>query len=203
MASFVYKTPLIYETVMRLLYGQQFNARYEAIASCIPDGATVLDVCCGPPVLFKRFLREKSIDYTGIDINARFVAELRASGAKGILANLAEMRSLPAADYVVMQASLYHFLPDPSTVVDRMLEAARKEVVISEPIRNLSSSKIPVLSWFARVQTNPGAGEHRLRFDEQTLDAFFARYGSRVTRSFLTPGGREKIYALTGEALSA
>jgi hypothetical protein len=48
----------------------------------------------------------------------------------------------------------------------------------------------------ARRQTDPGTGAQARRFNEATLDAFFARYAPRVERSFLIPGGREKVYVL-------
>ncbi len=42
-----------------------------------------------------------------------------------------------------MQASLYHFLPDAHEIVERMLAAAGRRVIVSEPVRNLASSQNP------------------------------------------------------------
>jgi len=74
------------------------------------------------------------------------------------------------------------------------LEAAEREVILAEPIRNLSSSKVPMIARFSRRLTDPGVDSSPNRFVEKTLDALSERYGSLVRQSFLAPGRREKIY---------
>jgi hypothetical protein len=133
------------------------------------------------------------VRYLGLDINPRFIARL---GEAGRVWNVQEPLPLPGSDYVLMQASLYHFLPDPAPVIDRMLSAAARQVIVAEPIRNLSDGRVPFLSALARRGTDAGTGAQPRRFNEQTLDAFFSRYVGRVSRSFLIPGGREKVYLL-------
>src|SRR5205085_12211013 len=113
---------------------------------------------------------------------------------RGRVVDLRRPDALPRADYVVMQASLYHFLPDPAPLIDRMLDAARRQVIVAEPVRNLADGGVPFLSALARRQTDAGTGQQPRRFTEQTLDALFRRYGPRVRRSFLIPGGREQVY---------
>jgi SAM-dependent methyltransferase len=194
--SWVYRSALVYESVMLVLYGRHYFARYRAVADLIPRGASVLDVCCGPAHLYYGYLRGKSASYCGVDVNARFIARLRRGGAEGHVCDVAAGQALPPADYVVMQGSLHQFLPDAARIVDRMLGAARRQVIVAEPIRNLSTSRVPLLASFARRQTNPGLGLRPHRFTEQTLDELFAAYRSRVSRSFLIPGGREKVYVL-------
>jgi SAM-dependent methyltransferase len=181
---------------MVLLYGRHYGARYRAVAGLVPDGSSVLDVCCGPGVLFDRYLRARSVDYTGVDVNPRFVERVNRRGGRGLLLDLLEDRPLPGADTVVMQASLYQFLPDAAPVVRRMLLAARERVVIAEPIRNLANSRNPLLAAVARRQTDPGLGARPRRFTEATFDAFVAGLGVRVAREFLVPGGREKVVVL-------
>ena len=181
---------------MFLLYGRHYASRYRAIAELIPTGSSVLDLCCGPAFLYHRYLSRKKVRYTGLDINANFVARLNRRGASGLVWDLRTEDALPAADYVIMQASLYHFLPDAKPVVDRMLQAAQKRVIIAEPIRNLATSDSRILSRLARLLTNPGAGEHRNRFTEASLADLFSRYASRPADSFTIAGGREKVYVL-------
>jgi SAM-dependent methyltransferase len=195
--SLVYRSPLIYDAVMIALYGRHAFSRCSAIADLIPDGASVLELCCGPGTLYRRHLRGKRVQYTGLDINPRFVSRINAMGTAGQVWDLQQDTPLPKAYYVVMQASLYHFLPDPAPVVDRMLTAADRQVIVAEPIRNLADSRVPLLASLARRQTDPGTGAQARRFNEASLDAFFARYAPRVERSFLIPGGREKVYVLT------
>jgi len=188
----------MYELAMLLLYGRHYASRYRAIADLIPNGSSVLDLCCGPALLYHRFLRAKSVQYTGLDINRAFINQLIRRGGNGQAWDLRSEKPLPRADYVIMQASLYHFLPDASPVVNRMLEAARKRVIIAEPIRNLTTSNSPVLAWLGRVFSDAGSGAEALRFTEASLAEFFSAYASRVTQCLSTTGGREKIYVLNG-----
>jgi SAM-dependent methyltransferase len=112
-----------------------------AVAAEVPDGASVLELCCGPGTLYLRYLRGRVGGYVGIDVNSRFVEQL---GRRGVAANRLDLATddepLPVADAVILQASLYHFLPEPQRIVDRMLVAARDRVIVSEPVRNLASS---------------------------------------------------------------
>ena len=201
--SFIYKSSSVYELAMLLLYGRHYASRYRAIAELIPPASNVVDLCCGPALLYHRYLRAKSVHYTGLDINETFVGQLLRRGGNGQVWDLRSQEPLPAADYVIMQASLYHFLPDASTVVNRMLHAARRQVIIAEPIRNLTTSSSGILSWLGRLLTNPGSGEQPVRFTEASLGTFFSAYGSRVVQSFPIAGGREKVYVLTGQMQSS
>jgi SAM-dependent methyltransferase len=200
--SVIYKSSFVYELAMLLLYGRHYGSRYRAIAELIPPGSNVLDLCCGPAFLYRRYLRAKSVRYTGLDINARFIEQLTRLGGSGQVWDLRSDEPLPASDYVIMQASLYHFLPDASKVVDRMLKAARRQVIIAEPIRNLTTSSSGLLSLLGRMLTNPGSGEQQHRFTEASLANFFSAYSSRIVQSFPIAGGREKVYVLTGQTQS-
>ena len=200
--SLIYRSASMYELAMLLLYGRHYASRYRAISELIPAGSSVLDLCCGPALLYHRYLRAKSVQYTGLDINTKFIEQLIRRGVSGLVWDLRSDEPLPPADYVIMQASLYHFLPDASHVVNRMLQAARERVIIAEPVRNLATSDSRLLSLLGRVFTNAGSGEQRLRFTEATLADFFSAYASRVVESFPIAGGREKVYVLDARTVS-
>jgi SAM-dependent methyltransferase len=195
--SFIYRSSLLYELAMLALYGRHYASRYRAIAELVPNGSSVLDLCCGPALLYHRYLRHKLVRYTGLDVNAEFIDRLTRRGASGQVWDLRSEKALPEADYVIMQASLYHFLPDPSPIMDRMLRAARRQVIVSEPVRNLSSSNSRLLALVGKLLTDPGVGNHSQRFNEASLDQFLSRYRSLVQQSFLVAGGREKLYILS------
>lgn len=197
--SLIYKSAEIYELAMLLLYGRHYPSRYRAIAELISSGSSVLDLCCGPALLYQRYLRKKSVQYTGLDINPKFIDRLSKQGGWGKVWDLRKEDPLPSADYVIMQASLYHFLPDASAIVNRMLQAAKKQVIIAEPIRNLATSNSRLISLLGRLFTNPGSGEQHLRFDEASLAAFFSAYSSHIIRSYTIAGGREKVYVLDAQ----
>lgn len=194
--SLIYRSSSLYELAMLGLYGRHYPSRYRAIADLIPPGSSVLDLCCGPALLYHRYLRHKAVDYTGLDVNAKFIGQLTRRGAGGQIWDLRTASPLPQADYVVMQGSLFHFLPDAAAVVDRMLRAARKRVIIAEPIRNVASSKVRLVALAGKLLTNPGVGKHSDRFNEASLDQLFSSYSSSVVQSYLIPGGREKVYVL-------
>jgi SAM-dependent methyltransferase len=193
----LYKSALLYEFLMMMLYGRHYSGRYRAIADFIPAHSSVLDLCCGPAVLYHRYLRQKSIAYTGLDLSSTFIKDLNQRGARGQVWDLQKERALPAADYVIMQASLYQFLPDPQPVVDRMLRAARKQVILAEPVRNITSSKVAPLAFLGRRFTDPGDGQSAHRFTEESLNLFFSRYAPQLSKTFFIPGGREKVFVLT------
>ena len=194
--SIIYRSAPLYELAMLLLYGRHYPSRYRAIADLIPADRSLVDLCCGPALLFNRYLRAKNVRYTGLDINEGFIRKLIRNGGSGQVWDLRKDDPLPRADYVMMQASLYHFLPDASSVVERMLDAATRQVIIAEPIRNLTDSKSPVFARLGQFFTNPGVGEQPHRFTEASLDELFSVYASQVERSFLIAGGREKVYVI-------
>ncbi|MBV8432376.1 MAG: class I SAM-dependent methyltransferase, partial [Solirubrobacterales bacterium] len=192
-----YRSAVGYELLMRVLYGRHYEARMRAVAEEVPEGAQVLELCCGPGTLYAHHLRGRVGSYIGLDVNQRFVSQLQRRGVDARLTDLAEDGSpLPAADVAIMQASLYHFLPQPEAIIDRMLAAARERVIVSEPVRNLASSQNQLVGRLGRRAADPGVGGAEHRFTETTLDELFARYRERVLRERLIPGGREKIYVL-------
>lgn len=195
--SLVYRSAVGYELMMRALYGRHYGDRMRAIAAEIPEGASVLELCCGPGTLYRRHLRGRIGGYIGLDVNERFVAALRRRGVDARVTDLTRLQQpLPAADVAVMQASLYHFLPDAGPILERMLAAARRRVIVSEPVRNLASSPNPVIAMLGRRAADPGAGEATRRFTDETLEELMGRYRERLLEAFAIPGGRERVYVL-------
>jgi hypothetical protein len=193
--SLIYRNAFMYELVMRALYGRHHGARLRAVAEQVPAGATVLELCCGPGSLYLRHLRAHVGSYIGLDANPGFVAGLQARGVDARLIDLIDgSQMLPHADVAIMQASLYHLLPDADQIVQRMRGAAKRCVIISEPVRNLSSSTLPVIGTIGRRAADPGVGGHGDRFTETTLDQLMATYDVRA--AFLAPGGRDTVYVL-------
>lgn len=193
-ASLIYRNAALYELAMIALYGRHYPARYRAIADLIPFGSSVLDLCCGPAVLYRRYLRRKDVDYLGLDMSETFVNWLTRRGVRAQVRDVNSDAPLPPADCVIMQASLYHFLPDPFPMLERMREAAREQVIIAEPIRNLTCAKWPLLASLARRLTSPGGGGWTYRFTEKTLDGMMNAMQPRPVRSLLISGKREKVY---------
>lgn len=198
MTSIIYRHSSLYELAMAALYHKHYWSRLRHVADLLEEDKSVVDVCCGPATIYFRELKDKNIDYLGLDINPNFIRRLSRRGAKGQVVNVANYSAFPEADYVIMLASLYHFLPGPDRIIQAMQRAARRSVVISEPIRNLSSSKSTILRRLGAAFTDPGTGRQPQRFDESMLDELFHKYSSSLVRSFVICGGREKVYVLKG-----
>src|SRR5205814_3051598 len=136
-------------------YGRYYRARTRSVAALVPPGASVLELCCGPGTIYLGYLRAKHVRYSGLDLNPIFVRRLRDLGVDAHVADVSAAQ-LPPADIVLIQASLYHFIADPRALIDRMRDAAREAVIVSEPVRNLATSERPLVAWLARRRASPG-----------------------------------------------
>ncbi len=197
-SSLIYSHQNVYQLVMRLLYGRHFRARYETLAAEIPAGAKVVDLCAGDAYLYRHFLRQKGVDYLGLELSPQFVAAGQAQGVPMREFNVWNDK-IPAAEVVIMQASLYQFLPNTDAVVQKMLAAARSKVIIAEPIRNLSEED-GWLGKISRAMTKPRAEDGAYsgrRFNETSLRGLFSSFAA-FERSFLIPGGREMVGVFRG-----
>jgi glycosyltransferase involved in cell wall biosynthesis len=152
-----------YDLVMRGLYGDKLSDIYAGVAGHIPDNVSVSDLCCGTAVLYRDFLQARGCDYVGLDFNAQFVFANRRRGIRSRFFNVLN-DEIPEADYVTMVSSLYHFRANAEALLERMLKAARKGVVISEPVQNWSSQP-SLLGKAAGWLSNPGVGEYHERYD--------------------------------------
>jgi glycosyltransferase involved in cell wall biosynthesis len=188
----IYWTPSFYDLAMRLLMRRDYSRIFEDVAALIPPGASVTEVCCGTCALYRRHLRDKACRYVGLDFNTRFILGARR---QGIDARFVDSLSadLPPADYVVMCSSLYHFQRCADEVLARLKRAAGRAVIVSEPVRNLSTHTNPLLARLARALTNPGVGDYRERFSLQQFRAFAEVNGAS---EFRYEAGRRNAIAL-------
>jgi len=185
---------------MLALYRRYYNDRYRILANLVEPNSSVLDICCGPGILYGRYLRRKNISYFGLDLNPAFIRRVITYGGTGAVQDVRTMKEFPGADFVIMQASLYHFLPDAAPILERMVKAAKKSVIITEPISNVADSKSPFISRFAALISDPGTGPQALRFTEPSLDRLLKSTLNRPIRSLQIGGGRERIYIVATRA---
>jgi hypothetical protein len=198
--SLVYAHPWLYQGLMRALYGRGFDARYRAISALIEPGSEVFEVCAGDGYLYEHYLRSKGIRYAGGDISDVFVKHAQRRRVP-IVAHDLTKDPTPAADYVVIQASLYQFIPHHARIIEGLLGSARRSLIVAEPIVNLSTSASGWVRWLAQRSANPGDGHKAARFDAASLDAALReRFGDRIEYSAAIAGGRERLYCLRGKA---
>lgn len=190
----IYRSPRLYRTAMKLLYGREYDNRYESIHELIPAGASVLDVCCGDAWLYRRYLSQKNVRYTGIDISAAFIAAGAADGIDIRLVDI-ETDAMPEeADYVVIQGSLYQFIPSEAEILQKLAAAARKKLIVAEPVSNLAQSGNSMMKWISAVATNPGTGQKTERFTRERLYQLMQRFDVIESREIC--GGREMLYVI-------
>lgn len=190
--ALIYNSPWLYTVAMRMLYGRHFRARYTAIAELIPDNSHVAEVCAGDCRLYLDHLRQKNTRYLALDIAPRMLAWGQSYGVETQLWD-GHADEIPAAEIVIMQASLYQFLPDADAMVEKMLAAATKRVIIAEPIRNLATTLPGPMRTLVKWATQPKDNDayQSERFERQSLEALFERH--RCDRVSEIPGGRELI----------
>jgi len=191
MKSPIYWHSGLYHLAMRQLAGEYFAHRYNSLAELIPEKASVTDVCMGDAYLYSGYLAGKQVHYVGLDINKTFV---RSAMRKGIRARVVDVMSedIEPADYVVMQGSLYQFIPNEKRVVRKLLDAAKRQLIISEPIRNRAQSNNRLVSFLAKHAVNPGNGHRLERFNEDRLLECFRLFEEFKT-IIIVPGGIDMI----------
>jgi glycosyltransferase involved in cell wall biosynthesis len=192
----IYWTCTGYDLLMRLLYGRQYDETYAAVARRIPDGASVVDLCCGTGRLYRAGLAQRGVDYLGLDFNGHFVMGGRKRGIPMRFADVTR-EAPPPADYVVMCSSFYHMHRDADGMLARMRAAARRAVILSEPVSNVSTRAPGVLGRLAAAATNPGVGEYGARYDLASFRAFAERHDAV---EFVHPPGARNAIAVFAPA---
>lgn len=187
MRSPVYWHPVLYHCAMKLSYRNYFEERYSNIGALIPEGASVTEVCIGDAYLYRHYLSHKNVRYTGLDFNELFIQSARSKNINAQVHNLST-DTVPVADYVIIQASLYQFIPNHHFVINKLLDAAKKELIISEPVINLGNSSNPVVSFFTRHAANPGNGPVSVRFTRDTFHECLNTYKKHYEVSLISSG---------------
>ncbi|MFB3785420.1 MAG: hypothetical protein ACE15F_03530 [bacterium] len=176
MISPIYWHPRLYEAALRLLYLSHYRERIQAVAERIPDGSSVADVCAGDCSLGRYGLRDKPITYTAYDWNPVFVRWARGRGLAMEKLDLWS-QEIPSADCVVMMGSLYQFIPRQAEVLEKLIRAARRRVIVNEPVMNLAQSTHPWVRQAAYLLSYAGRHSSRHRFTEGGLRAYLEERG--------------------------
>lgn len=176
--SIIYKHIYIYRIVMNILYGGNYKKRFKKIIALLGrDDRNILELCFGD-IYIAKYCKKTGRKWVGLDVNRGFVERAQKKGFDARHADISKLDKLPQADVCIIAGSLYHFHKDLSRIISIMLESAPK-IIISEPIRNLSS--IPgVIGKIAKRSANAGQGYEEFRYDEysfiDTLEHFSRKY---------------------------
>lgn len=182
MRGIIYRDRRLYRLAMRMLYGKDFIRRYELIAANVDTRWSVLDLCCGDCYIAQFF--DASVKYAGVDFNKMFVRNAQKRGFDVSFCDL--KKGLPIErvfDCVIMMGSLHQFSPRESAIIDVMKKTASRRIIVSEPCKNVVSSKNAVLSFVAKILSNPGDDglEAIKRFTRKEIVDIFTRHNvSRI-----------------------
>ena len=190
----IYQFPGLYGLAMRLSYGREYRERYERLADQITVPSDVLEVCAGDLTLHDHLQqRGLLLSYRGLDESPQMVAHALRRDLQFEIADVRALSAFPPASVVIMQASLYQFHTIAEALVRRLWAAAKRQLVIAEPVRNLSSSTNPIVRSIGRAISRTNAGVHSFRYTERDLVALFHVCEIPITSVGRTSRGREVI----------
>jgi Methyltransferase domain len=190
----IYWSPFLYRMVMRLLYGRAYQERYKAVARLIPDRAIVVELCCGCGYLYEKFLRQRQIDYLGIDLLPQMVGRLRRLGAKVWVGDVLTM-DVPSGEVCVMLGSLYHFHPNEEQVLAIMARSDR--AILLEPVRNLSAGGYPLVRLVGKYLSYIGETTSSYRLNSDQLNILLYSPQWRVLSDHLVLSGKYRLVEFT------
>lgn len=170
--GWIYLHPITYKMFCRLRYGQHFSRRYLSLCEIVEKNSTFLDLCAGDYLLYNA-LKTKDIKYTAIDINPHFTRKLTRKGFNAILGDVLEIE-FPVSDYVYMGASLYQFYNYEEFIIRKMQRAAKKKVIVIEPVSRFVSQKNRIMRWLVEVATKVNGNSFSHRYDYETLHSKLA-----------------------------
>ncbi len=189
----IYKSSMLYHTVMAVVYHKHRHEHFRAVAEWIPENVSVLDVCCGDGRLCTYL---PAVKYAGLDNSAPLVKAGRRRKRNIHLFDL-NCDPLPRFDIVVCQVSLFQFYPQVESVLSRLWDATNQRLIVTESVMSLTQSQWP---WIASLvvwgtRTN-GMTNGNFRFDPGSLEILFEPYANQLRHRSAICGGRDWIYVL-------
>lgn len=170
-AGLAYWHPVTYRLLERILYGRSYRRHYEALSREIGN-LRVLELCCGDCQIVDYL---KGNVYRGIDINPRFVNYARRKGLSVSLQDVM-VSEIPFDECILIHNSLYQFYPHHKQLIRKALESAKKKLIISEPVFNLTSSKNRIVSSIAKRATRVGDMSSAKRFNREEMEEIFKEH---------------------------
>lgn len=194
MRSILYWHSYTYALLVRLMFKKYYTDRYKAIKNVIDNNSSVVDVCCGDSKLYA-FLKCKNINYLGLDFNQTFI---KFSNKRGINVRLFDIYKdeIPVSDFVVIQGSMYQFIPNHNKILKKLYEAADKYLIITEPIRNYAQSQNNFISLIGRLLNNPGDSMKVHRFTLQTFKEALQPFKGNIVSENIINGDIEYMVVI-------
>jgi hypothetical protein len=163
---------------MNFLYLGRYRQRFQDIKGVIaPKDRQIIELCFGD-IYVAEYCKKSLRQWTGYDINGVFVNYALERGHNAVNADILSLKKLPYADVLVFAGSLYHFNENLHHLWRLMTSCATK-IILSEPIKNITSAKNFIGKIGARASAvRNGAEAFRFERDSliQMLDCFQETY---------------------------
>jgi hypothetical protein len=155
---------------MNLLYGGGYTKRFEPIFQELEKvlPASVTEFCFGD-VYIARWCENNGIAWKGIDLNPGFVRMAKTAGFHAKEADVLELPAYPPADVGIIAGALYHFTDVELRDFLEKVFLATPVLVVSEPVRNLSTSMGFVGKIIAGALTHTAKRETHFRYTREGL----------------------------------
>jgi hypothetical protein len=168
---------------MNVLYLGKYTDRFRDIIEILDQkDLTIVELCFGD-IYIAQHCKNTGKRWMGYDINPSFVDFAVRKGYNAGIVDLFSLESLPSADVCIIAGSLYHFHHHIDALMRLMLSSSKK-IVISEPIKNITSTR-GIVGSLAACASNAGKGNENFRYTRGTLlnmlDLYRKRYNFNYT----------------------
>ena len=195
MQSPIYWHPAFYKFTMRMLYGSHYENRYTHLQKLVPDNCQLLELCMGDLYLYENYLKNKNIQYSCADINPVFVKAARSKNVDSHLIDILK-DEIPKSDYILIQGAIYHAIPNELGLIDKLLNSAAKQLIISESVSNVSNSGNKIMSVIGAALSKAKKGQSKIKFSRKTLKETFKVYEKNIIQWIEPPDSLEVIIVM-------
>lgn len=159
---------------MNILYGFKYKERFIDITKLLDEtDSEILDLCFGDIYIAEYCLKNNKM-WLGYDLSEYFCNRAIGLGYKAQVVDIVKIEKFPKATTIVMCGSLYHFSDKIEILLEKMIDSTNK-IIISEPIKNLSSGN-GIISKLSKIFTNAGKGKEEFRYNKETIIQMLEQY---------------------------
>jgi hypothetical protein len=195
--SLIYRNIWIYRLVMNLLYLGRYRRRFKDITNLLEQkDNNIVELCFGD-IIIAEYCKESARHWVGYDINDVFVNYALKHGHNAVSTDILSLESLPDADVLIFAGSLYHFNENMHKIWQLMTSCASK-IILSEPVKNITSIKNFVGKIGARASTVRNGAE-AFRFDRRSLIEMLDRFKETYNFTYEIVSEKKDILIIINE----
>jgi hypothetical protein len=182
---------------MNLLYLGRYRRRFKDITNLLEQkDNNIVELCFGD-IIVAEYCKESARHWVGYDINGVFVNYALKHGHNAVSTDILSLESLPDADVLIFAGSLYHFNENMHKIWQLMTSCASK-IILSEPVKNITSIKNFVGKIGARASTVRNGAE-AFRFDRRSLIEMLDRFKETYNFTYEIVSEKKDILIIINE----